>query len=75
MAVVQVLQSTYCKEPYLMHLIRLLVFFVAYHNFWFSASHIPGEVNTEADALSQNNDPLFLSQVPTYLASLSPALA
>ena len=33
-AVVHVLQSTYCKEPHLKHLVCLLVFF-----FWFSASH------------------------------------
>ena len=64
MAVVQVLQSTYCKEPHLMHLTRLLVFFAAHYNFWFSASHIPRGVNTEAGALSRNNHSLFLSQVP-----------
>ena len=39
MAVVQVIQATYCKDSHLMHLIRLLVFFAAYFNFWFSASH------------------------------------
>ena len=26
-AVVEVVKSTYCKEPHMMHLIRLLVFF------------------------------------------------
>ena len=64
MAVVQVIQATYCKDSHLMHLIRLLVFFAAYFNFWFSASHIAGKRNTGADALSRNNCTLFLSQVP-----------
>ena len=76
-AVVQVLQSTYCKEPHLMHLIRLLVFFAAHYNFWFSASHIAGELNTEADALSRDNHSLFLSQVPNAVqepASVPPQL-
>ena len=76
-AVVQVLQSTYCKEPHLMHLIRLLVFFAAHYNFWFSASHIAGELNTEADALSRDNHSLFLSQVPNAAqkpASVPPQL-
>ena len=39
MAVVQVIQAKYCKDSHLMHLIRLLVFFVAHFNFWFSASY------------------------------------
>ena len=29
LAIVQVIQATYCKDPHLMHLIRLLVFFAA----------------------------------------------
>ena len=45
-----------------MHLIRLLIFFAAYYNFWFSASHIVGKLNT--GALSRNNRSLFLLQVP-----------
>ena len=63
-AVVHVLQSTYCKEPHLMHLVCLLIFFAAYHNFWFSASRIAGELNTGADALPRNNLLLFLSKIP-----------
>ena len=64
LAVVQVIQVTYCKDPHLMHLIRLLVFFAAHFNFWFSASHIAGKRNTGADALSRNNNAMFFSQVP-----------
>ena len=63
MAIVQVIQATYCKDSHLMHLIRLLVFFVAHFNFWFSASHIAGKSNTRADALSRNNHAVFLAQV------------
>ena len=63
MAVVQVVQATYCKDCHLMHLIRLLVCFVAHFNFWFSASHIAGKSNTGADALSRNNLAVFLAQV------------
>ena len=64
LAVVQVLQATYSQEPHLMHLVRLLVFFAAHFNFWFSASHIAGTDNSLADSLSRNNTQLFLSQVP-----------
>ena len=39
LAVVHVIQATYCKNSHLMHLVQLLVFFAAYFNFWFSVSH------------------------------------
>ena len=35
MAVVHVVNSLFCNNSHLMHLIRLLVFFASYHNFWF----------------------------------------
>ena len=54
---------------HLMHLIRLLVFFASYHNFWFFAFHIEGKQNTAADALSRNNLHTFFLQAP--LASLT----
>ena len=63
-AVVQVIQATYSREPHLMHLIRILVFFAAHFNFWFSASHVAGTNNSLADSLSRNNTQLFLSQMP-----------
>ena len=46
-----------------MHLIRLLVFFVAHFNFWLSASHIAEKNNTRADPLSRNKHAVFLAQV------------
>ena len=64
LAVVQVLQATYSRNTHLMHLIRLLVLFVAHFNFWFTATHVMGKKNTFADALSRNNASLFLSQLP-----------
>ena len=67
MAVVEAINATFCKDQHLMHLIRLLVFFAAYHNFWFQAAHIAGKDNKLADALSRNNMSFFLSQVPQPL--------
>ena len=62
MSVVQVLNSTYSKDPHLMHLIRILVFLAAHYDFWFQAQHIEGKANHLADALSRNNVDLFTSQ-------------
>lgn len=42
-AIVHVLKAIYCKNLHLMHLIRILVFLVAYFNFWFVANHIMGK--------------------------------
>ena len=47
-----------------MHLIHLLVFFAAKHEFWFSASHIPGRQNSRAGAISRNRLDQFFSEVP-----------
>ena len=63
MAVVEVLKAAYSREPHLTHLIRMLAFFAAHFNFWFSASHVAGSENMLADSLSHNNAKLFLSQV------------
>ena len=64
LSVVEIIRSTYSKEPHLMHLIRLLVFFASLHDFWFCADHIPGQENVLADAISRNRANFFLSQVP-----------
>jgi len=68
-AVVEVINSTYCDESHMMHLMCLLVFYAAKFNFWFKAVHIPGKKNTIADTLSRNKISLFFSQVP-YASSL-----
>ena len=63
-AVVDVINATFCRDSHMMHLIRLLVFFTAKYNFWFTAAHIPGKKNVVADSLSRNNMSLFRSQAP-----------
>ena len=49
------LRSRTSKEPDLMHLLRCLFFFEAWYSFQISSSHIAGEANTLADAISRNN--------------------
>ena len=68
LAVVEAINSTFCKDLHLMHLIRLLVFFAAHHNFWFHAIHLAGKDNKLADALSRNNISSFISQAPQALS-------
>jgi len=64
MAVVEVLKSRTSKDPLLMHLLRCLVFYAAYFGFGFTSEHVPGVLNTAADAISRNNVPLFVSLIP-----------
>lgn len=64
MAVVAVLNSRSARTPLLMHLLRCFSFYCAYFRFHVSATHIPGILNTAADALSRNNLSLFSSVVP-----------
>ena len=64
MAVVNILRSRTSKDCILVHLMRCLVFYAAYFGFQFIAKHIPGVLNTAADAISRNNIPLFLSLCP-----------
>lgn len=66
-AVVDILVSGYSREPHLMHLVRLLVFFASSHQFRFTASHIPGVENTMADAISRNDALSFIRQAPSTL--------
>ena len=63
-AVVQVIEATYDRNAHLMYLLRLLVLYASFYDFWFMVSHIPGITNTSADALSRNNMVVFFSQAP-----------
>ena len=62
-AVVVTLRSLSCKAKELLSLLRSLIFLAARCCFWFTAVHIPGRLNTHADALSRNKREMFLSQV------------
>ena len=64
MAVVEILRSRTARDPLLMHLLRCVVFYAAVFGFQLVASHVPGVMNTAADAISRNNTDLFLSLVP-----------
>ena len=67
LAVVQVINSGYCKNPRLMHHShhpRCLFLIAAHFEFILKAAHIPGKLNIAAHAISRNNLPLFHSQVP-----------
>ena len=64
MAVVHLLKSCTSQDVVLMHMLRCLVFYAAYYRFHIAAEHIPGILNTAADALSRNKITLFHSLVP-----------
>ena len=64
MAVVHALTAGSAKDPILMHLLRCLHFYTATYQISVSASHVPGALNTAADALSRNNLLLFTQCVP-----------
>lgn len=64
MAVVATLNNRSARSPLLMHQLRCFAFYAAYFRFNFSAEHVPGAMNTAADAISRNNLPLFLSLFP-----------
>ena len=59
MAVVSILERHSPKDTSLAHLLRCLCFYASIFKFEFSASHIPGQQNIAADALSRNNLTLF----------------
>ena len=63
-AVVTVINSGYSKEPFLSHLLRCIFFFSAKYDFLLTAAHIPGRLNTLADAISRDNAASFLSLYP-----------
>ena len=63
-AVVTVVNSGYSKDPQMMHLTRCLFFILAAWDISLYACHIPGVLNTVADAISRDNNPLLFSKVP-----------
>ena len=71
-AVVAILRSGTSKHPLVMHLMRCLFFFVAYHQLFLDPVHLPGRLNDAADSLSRDNLPLFLQLVPAAQCLPSP---
>ena len=64
-AIVTVLGSRYCKEPTLMHMLRVLFFAEAHFQFRLVAQHIPGTCNALADHLSRNQLSKFHKKFPS----------
>ena len=52
--VVQVLNAGHARDETLSHLLRCLFFMAATFSFWFCSTHIPGKLNSAADAISRN---------------------
>ena len=63
-AAVTMINQGSSKDLEAMHLVRCLAFIMAKWEFYLFASHIKGQNNTAADALSRNNVPLFKSLHP-----------
>eukprot|EP00731_Ephydatia_muelleri_P016296 Em0009g720a len=63
-AAVANLNSGRSKEPWSMHMIRCLIFIKAIYGLELEVLHLPGKMNTLADALSFNEFAYFYSQDP-----------
>ena len=63
-AVVAGLNATYSRDPIIAHLLWCLCLYAAVFTFWFCAAHIPGRLNSAADALSQNKMSKFFALFP-----------
>ena len=64
-AVVAALNNRSSKEKHVMHMLRVLFFIEAHHQFKIAATHIAGSSNTLADHLSRNQLGLFFSMHKT----------
>ena len=67
-SVVQVVNSGYSKDPHLMQLLRSLFFVITRQEISLRAVHIPGKLNTGADAISRDDH----FQVPSARPSPTP---
>ena len=68
-ATVQIITQHHSKDPTAMHLVRCLTLIECHHDFSIVSKHIPGHLNTLADALSRDNLPYFLSHCPQASAT------
>ena len=75
--VVAALNNRSCKEKHVMHMLRVLFFIEAHHQFKITATHVAEASNTLADHLSRNQPRLFLSMHKTaqsYPSYVDPSL-
>ena len=73
MPVVLILQNHSASNLTAHHLLRCFYFFTAYYQFDYSIEHVPGIMNSAADALSRNNLPVFHSLIPQATRTEVPA--
>ena len=64
-SVVDVMQSRSSPDPEIMHLLRCILFILACFQCQVKVEHIPGVLNTAADALSRNSLQVFQQCVPS----------
>ena len=69
LAVVEVINAGYSKDPQLMQLLCCLYFVLAHHELSLRATHILGRLNVGADAISRDNLTLLFSQDPRQASS------
>lgn len=70
-AVVHSLTAGSCKERNMAHMLRCLFFIEAKFNFSIVASHVPGVLNVQADALSRNQPQIFFNSNPQAITTPS----
>ena len=63
-AVVSVIRTGSCEEGHMAHMLRCLFFLEARFGFAVLAAHVPGSLNTWADAMSRNHLDVFNSLDP-----------
>lgn len=63
-AVVEIVNTKTSKCKDIMHLLRCLHFFLAYHDCTLKTVHVPGVLNVAADAISRNRPQVLRKAVP-----------
>jgi hypothetical protein len=63
-AVIEMINAKTSRCRDIMHLLRCLHFFLAYHDCTLHAVHIPGVLNVAADAISRNRPQVLYQKVP-----------
>lgn len=70
--VAEVISRRFCSDGPLGGLLRSLFLAAARHSFWVSAIHVPGRVNSIADALSRSQFQRFRSLAPSAAVEPTP---